>query len=106
MKKTLWYVYIIETEKGLLYTGITNDVARRFNEHSRTQKGKKGAKFFHIDSPKSIVYLEEVKNRSEATKKEIFIKKMTRSKKQDFLRKYFLRSEKIGKSIGFEISSK
>ena len=28
-----WWLYIVETESGKLYTGITTDVNRRFNEH-------------------------------------------------------------------------
>ena len=106
MKKDPWYVYIIETENGLLYTGITNDLVRRFKEHSGTQKGRRGAKFFNFDLPKRVVYVEEVKNRSEATKKEILIKKMTKIKKQELLRSSSLKSREIAKKIGFDLLSK
>ena len=106
MKKIPWYVYIIETQKGLLYTGITNNVVRRFNEHSKAKKGKGGAKFFNVDPPKSVVYIEEVQSRSEATKKEILIKKMSRLQKIDLLGIYESRSKKIAKSIGLGISFK
>lgn len=73
-----WFVYMIESEKGKIYTGITTDVERRFNEH----KSKKcGAKFFHSDPPKRIVHVEEAKDRSEASKREAAIKKLTRAEK-------------------------
>ena len=95
-----WYVYIIETKKGLLYTGITNNLVRRYKEHSGEKQGRKGAKFFHFDSPKKIVYLEEVENRSSATKKEILIKKMTKVKKQGLIRDFYSRSRKLGEKTG------
>jgi putative endonuclease len=73
-----WEVYIIQTENLLLYTGITNDLERRFNEH---QNDPKGAKFFHFSKPIKILFRESHPNRSEATKREISIKKMTRQEK-------------------------
>jgi putative endonuclease len=73
-----WEVYIIETESGTLYTGITNDLDRRFANHLN---GDKGAKFFRFGAPKKIVFRESHSNRSEATKREIEIKKMSKSQK-------------------------
>lgn len=106
MEQKPWYVYVIETEKGLLYTGITNNMIRRFNEHLRTQKGRKGAKFFNFSVPKKLVYIEEVKNRSEATKKEVLIKKMTKLKKLELIRVFSSRSLEIREKIGFNSISK
>jgi putative endonuclease len=75
---SLWEVYIIKTESGKLYTGITNNLARRFLEHKRK---KKGARFFHFSSPKRVVFRQGFANRSEATKQEIAIKKMSLEEK-------------------------
>lgn len=72
-----WKVYIIRTKSGKLYTGITKDLERRFNEH----KEKTGAQFFRISGPESIVYTESHPDRSRATKREIEIKKMSRAEK-------------------------
>lgn len=77
MKKT-WFLYIISTEKGKLYTGITVDLERRFYEHLF---GIKGAKFFRSDEPQEIVHTEVFINRSEASKREYQIKKMSRKNK-------------------------
>lgn len=74
----LWEVYIIQAKSGTLYTGITTDLDRRFADH---QNGAKGARFFRISSPEKIVFRESHPNRSEATKREIQIKKMTRAQK-------------------------
>ena len=82
MKTKPWFVYIIETEKGLLYTGVTTDIQRRFEEHS---KKKGGAKFFNIDAPKNFLYLKKVESRSQATKIEISIKKLSKKQKLDLI---------------------
>jgi putative endonuclease len=73
-----WEVYIIRAESGNLYTGITNNIKRRFSNHLK-QDG--GARFFRFSSPEEIVYRESHPNRSEATKREIAIKKLNRKEK-------------------------
>lgn len=77
-KKSKWYVYMIETGKGSIYTGITTDLERRFLEHA---SGKKGAKFFNSTTPEKILYHETYKNRSLASKREAAIKKLPRKDK-------------------------
>ena len=74
-----WFLYIIQTKKKRLYTGITTDVERRFEEHK--SGSPKGAKFFRSDKPHQIVRTEEMKDRSEASKREAKIKAMTRAEK-------------------------
>ena len=54
-KQPLWEVYMVRTVSGKLYTGITIDLARRWDEHSGTARG---AKFFRSDPPEAIVYRE------------------------------------------------
>ncbi len=78
MKADEWEVYIIQDSSGRLYTGITNDLERRFVEHKR---GKKGAKFFRLSSPEKILFREKHMSRSEASKREAAIKKMSRANK-------------------------
>lgn len=79
-----WFVYVILTSKGKLYTGISTDPERRFVEHLCDRK--KGAKFFRSDSPVVMIHLEEFETMSEALKREIAIKKWPAAKK----RKVFL----------------
>jgi len=76
-----WNVYIILCTDQSLYTGITNDVERRFNQH----KDQQGAKYFRGRQPKSLVYLETGHDRSSASKREIAIKKLPRSEKLQLL---------------------
>jgi putative endonuclease len=82
MKQAKWEVYIIQANSGKLYTGITKDVSRRFAEH-RTER--KGARFFRFSAPKNILFREIYTSRSEATQREIQIKKMSRKQKFDMI---------------------
>ena len=72
-----WFVYIIETQSSKLYTGITNNIEKRYAVH----ESGKGAKFFRIDKPKKIVHIEMYESKSEALKRELQIKKMNRLNK-------------------------
>lgn len=76
-----WWVYMVDTQSGKLYTGITTDVERRFREHCQTGSVRQ-AKFFRFDQAQSVVYQQAVKNRSEASKREAAIKKLTRNEKR------------------------
>ena len=74
-----WWVYMVQTQGGRLYTGITTDPERRFKEHCKG--GKLGARFFRSDPAQSMVYREPKQNRSTASKREAAIKKLTRAQK-------------------------
>jgi putative endonuclease len=70
-----WYVYIIEASDSSLYTGVTTDVERRFNEHCSTDKG---ARFFRGRKPIKVVYTENQPDRGSALRRESEIKKLKR----------------------------
>lgn len=72
-----WSVYIILCSDGSLYTGISNNVQRRFQQHL----DGKGAKYFRGRHPKAVVYLEEGCSRADASRRESAIKKMSRLEK-------------------------
>jgi len=78
LKAPSWEVYIIQTKSGKFYTGITVDLDKRFAAH---KAGTNGARFFRFSEPEQIVFRESHPNRSQATKREIEIKKMTRQEK-------------------------
>jgi|TARA_B110000114_G_scaffold96122_1_gene101308 putative endonuclease len=73
-----WWVYIILASDNSYYTGITVDMARRWNEHLYSPKG---AKFFRGRKPKQLVYLQACQNRSVASSREAAIKKLSRINK-------------------------
>jgi putative endonuclease len=74
-----WFVYIIRTQDGQLYTGITTDVQRRWHEHL---SGKKGARYFRTQTPQSLCYVEGHLDRSSASKREASIKKLPKIAKE------------------------
>ena len=73
-----WLVYILECSDNTLYTGITNDLEKRLEQHNH---GKDGAKYTRVRRPVKCVYTETQENRSEATKREFAIKKISRVEK-------------------------
>lgn len=74
-----WYVYLLRCSDGTYYCGITTDIKRRLHEHNKT---KKAARYTRARRPVSLAGLIEAKNRSEAQKKEISIKRMSRQEKE------------------------
>ncbi len=69
MRQKCW-VYVIQSEKdGWTYTGHTNDVERRLNDHNR---GKMKSTSCH--GPFKLVHVEEFSSRSEAMIREKFLK--------------------------------
>ena len=72
-----WTVYMLECADTSLYTGITVDLARRLEGHS---KGK-GAKYTKHRGPFTVVFTEFRNTRGQALKREAAIKAMTREEK-------------------------
>ncbi|MDQ6956967.1 MAG: GIY-YIG nuclease family protein [Mariprofundaceae bacterium] len=81
MTEKVWYIYMIRCKGGVLYTGITTDVQRRFKEH----KSGKGAKFLRGKAPLTLVYQQQVGNHSDALKVEIKIKKFSKIEKETMI---------------------
>lgn len=73
----MYYVYILKCKDKTLYTGITTDVTRRFEEH----KSGRGAYYTKWKKVIKIVYSEEQPDRRAALKRESEIKRWTRQKK-------------------------
>ncbi len=73
------YTYILECADGTLYTGWTNDLAKRLASHNSGS----GAKYTRPRSkrPARFVHVEEFSTKEEAMSRECEIKKMTRGKK-------------------------
>ena len=83
MSGTSWTVYLIETSDGSLYAGISTDVERRFREHQGLGGKGKGAKYFAGRSPVAVRYTEVCENRSQASKREAQLKKMSARAKRE-----------------------
>ncbi len=74
-----WYVYMVCCNDGSLYTGISNNLARRVEEHNFH---KAGAKYTKSRRPVRLVYYEKVTTRSDALRREYEIKKQPRVAKR------------------------
>lgn len=79
----MYYLYIIKCADKTLYTGITTDLKRRVIEHNSS---KLGAKYTSSRRPVKIVYSKKFKNRSNVSKEEARIKKLTRAKKLELIK--------------------
>lgn len=73
----MWYTYVLLCADNSLYTGATNDLQKRFEEH---KKGK-GSKYTRSHTPLRIAHSETFETKSEALKREAEIKSWSRSKK-------------------------
>jgi putative endonuclease len=74
----MWRVYMIRCSDNSLYTGITDDMERRWAQHGR----RRGAKYFRAHKPAQVVYLESGHTRSSASRREAAIKRLRRSAKE------------------------
>jgi len=74
-----YYVYIMASHKnGSLYTGMTNDLIRRVEEHKLDKNPKSHTSRYNI---KRLVYFEIYDNPEEAIAREKFVKKLTRGRR-------------------------
>ncbi|MDG2474016.1 MAG: GIY-YIG nuclease family protein [Paracoccaceae bacterium] len=80
----MWILYIIRCKDNSLYTGITLNLEKRMTSHL----GGKGAKYTRGRGPFEILYTEKYPNRSEASKQEYFLKKLTSKEKLDFINEH------------------
>lgn len=78
-----WYLYIVENKLGHYYTGISKDIARRFNEHQLG--GAKCAKALKGKAPLHLKYCIALVGHSEALKAELWVKKLSRAGKQKLI---------------------
>lgn len=81
MSKT-WFIYMVECQDGTYYTGVSNDLDHRVEQHNLG----KGAKYTRARGPVSLVYSEQCADRSTALKREFDIKKLTRSQKKKLIK--------------------
>jgi putative endonuclease len=80
----IYYVYILECADKTLYTGYTNYLDKRLKNHN---EAKKGAKYTRSRLPVVLKYSEKFETLSEALKREIEIKNLTRKGKLELIKK-------------------
>ena len=72
----MWFVYILECKDKSLYTGVTNNIERRYREHLN-----KKSHYTSYNPPVRLACKETYSTRAEALKREAQIKRWTRRKK-------------------------
>lgn len=80
----MWFVYIVQTRYGTLYTGITTDVSRRFQEHESGRP--RGARALRGKGPLTLVFSARVGERKRAARLEWQIKQWPRARKDALVR--------------------
>ena len=76
-----WVLYILECRDGTYYTGITDNLPRRIAAH----RAGKGAKYTRGRTPLTLRYVTLCADHSEALRREICIKKLSRQEKADLI---------------------
>lgn len=71
------YIYIVKCSEGSLYTGWTNNLEKRIEDHN----AGRGAKYTKARRPVILVYKEEFSTKQEAMRREWEIKQMSRKEK-------------------------
>ena len=75
---------MIRCSDNSLYTGISNDVAKRFAVHQ--SGGAAAAKYTRRRHPLKLVFNEEIGTRSEASRMEYRIKQLPKGTKESLVR--------------------
>lgn len=75
----VWWLYILETVYGQLYTGVTTDVERRLKEH--TAGAPRGARALRGKSPLQLRYSRLIGDKSRALRAECAVKRLPRVRK-------------------------
>lgn len=80
-KDKSWTLYILSCKDGSFYSGITNDLARRLNQH----RDGCASRYTRSRRPVKIVYSESCISRSHALKRECEVKALSRKEKEKLI---------------------
>jgi putative endonuclease len=75
-----WTVYVLRCKDTSLYTGVTTDIERRIDEHNNNNK--LAASYTKSRRPVKLVYSETCDDRSQALKREMGIKRLSKKQKE------------------------
>ena len=82
----MFTVYILRTSKNTLYTGQTNNLAKRLKQHQ--SKNRQGAKYLRLFESFELAYTENLATRAEAMKRERHIKSFSKKRKEQLISGY------------------
>ena len=81
-KAAAWLLYVLKCWDNTLYTGITNDAARRIQQHNSGT----ASRYTRNRLPVRLIFSEPCRSRSQALKKEYAVKRLSRKKKEEYIR--------------------
>lgn len=96
----MYYTYILRCADNSLYTGITTDVIRRFAQHRGEQAG--GAKYTKSRLPVEIERVWTSESRSDASKLEYRIKRLSKCEKEKLIMQPECLTELMGDKLDVE----
>lgn len=79
-----YYTYMIRCEDNSIYTGMTNNLAKRIEEH--ISKSKKGAKYTKSHNAIKLETAWKSKDKSLACKLEYHIKTLNKQQKENLIK--------------------
>ena len=80
----MYYTYMIRCKDNSIYTGMTNDLARRLEEHIK--KDKKCAKYTETHTAVKLERAWISEDRIYASKLEYWLKKLSKKDKEDLIK--------------------
>lgn len=78
----MWYLYLVRCNDGSLYTGISTDVQRRFEDHVNNR----GARRLRGRGPLELVFSQALGDRSLASRIEHRVKRLSKADKERLVR--------------------
>mgnify|MGYP001567232484 CR=1 FL=1 len=78
-----WFLYIVECSDGSFYTGITNDIERRKQQHNDGT----ASRYTRSRRPVEVRYQENCGSRSQALIRECSVKLLSRKEKEGLVKK-------------------
>ena len=80
----MYYTYMIRCKDNSIYTGMTNDIEKRMDEHFNRKK--EGAKYTKSHQAEKIEIVWKTKEKTLACKLEYRIKTLPKSKKETLIK--------------------
>ena len=78
---SLWFVYIVRCGDHSLYTGVTTDVPRRVRQHNAGT----ASRYTRTRLPVELTYWEKAGSHGAALQREVAIKRLSRSAKEQLI---------------------
>lgn len=88
----LWSIYLVLCTGNVIYTGITNNVTRRYQQHCAGN----GAKFTRSRPPLQLLCHAVAGDKSTALKLEYAVKQLPRSCKVSFVQSFRMEDSRAG----------